>query len=166
MFIVKNRVRLILLIAVSALCFAGCKDIKAVKDIKVTSVNIEALSPQGFTGLNVFLVVGIDNPAFQIGLEDIDGSLKHSGKILGKLAMDPFVLQARSAEIYHLRAVLTKGSEASLTDILKLTDVSVLNECMVDVSVKARLKSGVAAPIEIKDIPLKKLLEKASNEKN
>ena len=40
-----------------------------------------------------------------------------------------------------------------------------LNECMIDISLKARLKNGVAAPIEIKDIPLKKLLNSTGNEK-
>ena len=32
---------------------------------EVTSVNVEAIAPQGLSGINVFLAVGIDNPAFQ-----------------------------------------------------------------------------------------------------
>ena len=73
--------------------------------------------------------------------------------------MDPFVLQARSAEIYHLKAFVTIGEDATLRDLLLLTNVDRLNECMVDVSAKPRLKSGLGAPVTIKDIPLKKLLE-------
>lgn len=153
-------------IAVLLFCVGGCRNIERVKDIRVTSVHLDAVSPQGFTALNVFFSVGVDNPAFQIGLEDIEGSLKHSGKVLGRLAMDPFVLQARSAEIYHLRAEVKKGESASWSDVLKLADTNVLNECQVDISLKARFKNGVTAPIRINDIPLKKLLEKASNEKN
>jgi hypothetical protein len=145
------------------LSFSGCKN---VKNVEITSVKIEAIAPQGLTGMNVFLAVGIDNPAFQVGFEDLKGALTHSGKVLGRLAMDPFIVYGKSAEIYHLKALLTIGEDATLRDLLKLTDMTMLNECMINISLKARLKNGVAAPIEIKDIPLKKLLNSTGNEKN
>ena len=141
----------------------GCKKIK---DIRVTSVKLEAISPEGLKGLNVFLAVGIDNPAFQIGLEDIHGTLKHSGKVLGRMAMDPIVVQARSAEIYHVKAFLSIGEDDTLRDLIMLTDMEKLMECMIDVSAIPRLRSGLGAPITIKNIPLKKLLEDTDDEKN
>lgn len=146
---------LIITLSIMLPMLTGCKKIK---DIKVTSVKLEAISPEGLKGLNVFLEVGIDNPAFQIGLEDIHGTLKHSGKVLGRVSMDPFTVQARSAEIYHLRAFVTIGEDATIKDLLKLTDMAQLQECTVDVSATPRLKSGLGAPITLKDIPLKKLL--------
>ncbi len=156
--------RLVLaILSAMLLTLGGCGK---VKDIKVTSVKVESIAPQGLQGINVFLAVGIDNPAFQIGLEDINGALKHSGKVLGRVAMDPFTVQARSAETYHVRAFVTLGEEATLRDLLMLTDMAKLNECTVDVSATPRLKSGLGAPIDIKDIPLKKILDKTNNEKN
>ena len=152
----------LIVLCIAALLLSGCKK---VKDINVTSVNVEAIAPQGLSGINVFLAVGIDNPAFQIGLEDISGALKHSGKVLGRVSVDPFIVQARSAEIYHLKAFVTLGEDATLRSLMMLTDMSKLNECMIDVSVTPRLKSGLGAPIRIKDIPLKKLLENSGDEK-
>lgn len=137
------------------LALGGCKKIK---EISVTSVKVEAIAPQGLQGINVFLAVGIDNPAMQISLENIQGALKHSGKVLGRVSMDPFTVQAGSAEIYHLRAFVTIGEDATIKDLLKLTDMAQLQECTVDVSATPRLKSGLGAPITLKDIPLKKLL--------
>lgn len=162
---VKNWIHklLVVMLSLMTLALSGCRN---VKDIAVTSVQLEAVSPHGLRGLNVYVAVGIDNPAFQIGLEDIQGVLKHSGKIIGKLAMDPFIVQAKSAEIYHLRGLVSLGEGASFRDLMILADAAKLNECMVDVSLKARLKNGVAAPINVKDIPLKKLLDSTSNEKN
>ena len=125
---------LVVLMATVMLGLTGCNKLK---QIRVTSFDIEAVSPQGLRSLNVFVAVGVDNPAFQIGLSEIEGTLKYSGKIIGKLAMDPFTLQAKSAEIYHLKA---------------------LNECLVDIQVRPELKSGLAKTITLKDIPLKKLL--------
>ena len=149
---------LIVLLSVMLLALSGCKSVRNVKNISVSSVKVEAIAPQGLQGINVFLAIGIDNPAMQITLENINGALKYSGKVLGRVSVDPFTLQARSAEIYHLRAFVTLGEDATLKDLLMLADMTKLQECMVDVSATPRLKSGLGAPINLKDIPLKKLL--------
>lgn len=153
---------MILVVSVMALALAGCGK---VKDITVTSLQFESIAPQGLKGIDVYMAVGIDNPAFQIGLEDIHGSLKHSGKVLGRVTMDPMVLQRKSAEIYHVKAFLSLGEDARLRDLLMFTNIEKLYECTVDVSATPRLKSGLGAPITLKDIPLKKLLEDDENEK-
>ena len=149
---------LILLLSVMLLALSGCKSVRNVKNISVSSVKVEAIAPQGLQGINVFLAIGVDNPAMQITLENINGALKYSGKVLGRVSVDPFTLQARSAEIYHLRAFVTLGEDATLKDLLMLADMTKLQECMVDVSATPRLKGGLGAPINLKDIPLKKLL--------
>lgn len=153
---------MILVVSVMALALAGCGK---VKDITVTSLQLESIAPQGLKGIDVYMAVGIDNPAFQIGLEDIHGSLKHSGKVLGRVTMDPMVLQRKSAEIYHVKAFLSLGEDARLRDLLMFTNIEKLYECTVDVSATPRLKSGLGTPITLKDIPLKKLLEDDENEK-
>lgn len=150
-----RRIALALLSAV-VLYLSGCNK---VKQISVTSVEVESISPAGFRGLYVNLAVGIDNPAFEIGLSEIDGALKHSGKVLGRLAMDSFVLQARSAEIYHLKAKVTIEPGANLAELMALLDEKVLGECMLDVSARVTLKKGVSKVIRLNDIPVKKLLE-------
>jgi hypothetical protein len=149
-----HKLSLALLCALT-LCLAGCGDIR---DLKVTSVDIENISLNGLRGANVALAVGIDNPAFQVGLSEIEGSLKLSGKVLGRMAMDPFVLHARSAEVYHLKASLRIEQGVTLAEILALTDMETLNKCMVDVSVMATLKNGVSKRLTFNDIPLTDLL--------
>ena len=149
-----HKLSLALLCAV-ALCLSGCGDIR---ELKVTSVQVESIAPNGLRGVNVWLAVGIDNPAFQVSLSEIEGSLKLSGKVLGRMAMDPFVLHARSAEIYHLRTTLNIEQGVTLTEMLALTDMETLNKCMVDVSAKATLKGGVSKYLKFNDIPLTDLL--------
>ena len=143
------------LLCAAVLCLTGCGDIR---DLEVTSVQIESITPNGLRGVNVGLAVGIDNPAFQVGLSEIEGSLKLSGKVLGRMAMAPFVLRARSAEIYHLDASLSIEQGVTLMEILSLTDMETLNKCMVDVSVKATLKGGISKRLKYNDIPLTDLL--------
>ena len=137
------------------MCLAGCGD---VRDIKVTSVEIENISLNGFRGANVDLAVGVDNPAFRVELSEIEGSLKLSGKVLGRMAMDPFVLHARSTEIYHLKAAVSIEQGVTLRELVSLTDMETLNSCTVDVSVRATLKNGVSKVLRFNDIPMTQLL--------
>lgn len=143
------------LLFTAVLCLSGCGD---VRDIAVTSVEVESITPNGLRGVNVGLAVGIDNPAFQVELSEIEGSLKLSGKVLGRMAMAPFLLHARSAETYHLKASLKIEHGVSLGELLALTDTETLNNCMVDVSARATLKGGVSKVLKFNDIPLTDLL--------
>lgn len=156
----KNLLKRILLIAVSAmaLCLTGCKDIKNIKNIKVTSVAVETITPNGLRGMVIGLAVGIDNPSFNVDLSEINGALKLSGKVLGRVTMDPFTLHGRSAETYHLRAVVTIEKGVTLSELAVLLDMETLNRCMVDVSARATLKSGLSKVLKFNDIPVKDLL--------
>ena len=146
---------LVFIVSVIAISLTGCG---RVKDITVTSVKLESIAPQGLKGINVYLAVGIDNPAFQIGLEDIHGALKHSGKVLGRMTMAPFVLHARSTEIYHLKTTATIEQGVTLMELMTLTDMETLNKCTVDVSVRATLKGGISKVLRFNDIPMTDLL--------
>lgn len=152
------------LLVAAALCLSGCNPIDKVKQIKVTSVQIEAISPVGLRSINVWLAVGIDNPAFFVGLSDISGALKLSGKVLGRVAMDPFDLRARSAEIYHLKANVSIEKGVSFSEVLELLDMETLNKCTLDVSVKGTVKGGISKVFNVNEIPMKKLLDQAANE--
>jgi len=143
------------MLAAMLVFLAGCQKIK---DIRITSAKITSLSVKGLKGADVSLAVGVFNPSVQISVSEIEGEVKHSGKIIGKLAMDPFTLQAKSAEIYHLRALVSLAEGAGLRDLAVLMDEEALNECLVDITVRPSLKSGLAKTITLKNIPLKKLL--------
>lgn len=149
-----ERLALALLCA-AVMCLTGCGD---VRDIKVTSVEIENISLNGFRGANVDLAVGVSNPAFHVELSEIEGSLKLSGKVLGRMTMAPFVLHARSTEIYHLKTVVSIEPGVTLKELVALTDMETLNTCMVDVSARATLKGGVSKVLRFNDIPLTDLL--------
>lgn len=156
----KNLLKRVILIVVSAmaLCLAGCKDIQNIKNIKVTSVAVETVSPNGLRGMTVGLAVGVDNPSFHVDLSEINGALKLSGKVLGRVTMDPFTLHGKSAEIYHLKAAVTIEPGVTLSELAALLDMETLNQCMVDVSARATLKNGLSKVLNFNDIPVKDLL--------
>ena len=145
------------------LCLTGCKN---VKDIQVTSVEVESVSLKGMKSLDIFLKVGVDNPAKQVKISEIEGSLKHSGKVIGKLAMDSFILGARTADVYTLKANVSLVQGAGFKELMSLAAPDGLDGCTVDFSAKATYGKAAVMPIKMKDIPLKELLDKFENEKN
>ena len=145
------------------LCLTGCK---GVKDIEVTSVQLESISTKGLRSMDVFLKVGVDNPAKQVKISEIEGSLKHSGKVIGKLAMDSFILGAKTADIYTLKANVSLAQGAGFKELMVLASPDGLNGCTIDFSAKATYGKSAVMPVKMKDIPLKELLDKFENEKN
>ena len=158
----KHKVLALLLMAFM-FALAGCKDIK---DIRVTSVKLESISPRGFKSVDLHISAEVYNPARQVRLTEIDGSLIHSGKVIGKLAMDPFILAPKSFEKYNLKANVSLAQGAGFKDLMILADPQKLNECTVDVSAKAAYGKGAPMPVKRKNIPLKELLNSIGNEKN
>ena len=141
---------------------AGCQKIK---DIRVTSTEIVSLNIRGLSGAEIVLRVGVDNPAQQISLTEIEGELKHSGKVLGRMAVAPVVLKPKTQEKYDIEAIVRIAEGASLRDLMMFTDLRKLGECTLDVTALAKIKGGAKKRLALNEIPLKELLEKVSNEK-
>lgn len=164
----KNNsfISLILTILSMVVCLSGCGGIKKLEDMKVTSANVRTIIPDGLRGVTLELAVGVDNPGVQVSLSEISCSIKHSGKVLGNVAVDPFTIHAKTEEIYELKAGVSLSGNTSLFDLGKLMNKETLEEIMIDFSTVVKLKSGASRKLDYKDIPLKKLLETAKNEKN
>ena len=141
---------------------SGCQKIK---DIRVTSTKITSLSISGLRGADIALEIGVDNPAQQISLSEIEGELKHSGKVLGRVAVAPVILKPKTQETYQIDAKVSIAEGATLRDLMMFTDFKKLAECTVDMSAVAKLKGAGKKKVSFKDIPMKELLERVSNEK-
>lgn len=152
---------LILTIVTMVICLSGCNGIKKLEDIRVTSANVSNLTPDGMRGIKLDLAVGVDNPGVQVSLSEISCSFKHSGKVLGKVAVDPFTIHACTEEVYSIKANVSLSENTSLFDIGRLMDKAVLEEALVDFSAIVRLKSGLSRKLVYNDVPVKKLLETA-----
>ena len=146
----------VLLLCALMLCLSGCNK---VRQIKVTSVALESVGLRGLKGLDVGIAIGIDNPTVGVDISEIEGALKHSGKVLGRVSLDPFTLHGRSAEIYHLRALVTLEKGVGIQEILPYMSKEMLEQCTLDVSVRVTYKKSVSKVLNFKDIPVKKLLE-------
>lgn len=141
--------------------FTGCKKYT---EVKVVSVKVESVNMKGLRAGEAVVTVRVDNPAGKMTLEELNGVVKHSGKVLGNIALDPVTLKPRQADDYsvNVRFELDKG--VGVMYMLTFTDIRKLKECTIDLSARGKA-AGVRVKREYKDIPVKNLLEEYYNEK-
>ena len=127
--------------------------------MEVESVSLENFRPRGLRGATVTLLVEVDNPGAQVSLSEISADVEHSGKVLGKVAVDPFTLQGKTTDTYRLEAELTLAEGVNVFELGKLLDKKALEKMTVDVSADVRIRKGKIRTMKINDLPVKKLIE-------
>lgn len=153
---------IILAVAVMLVGLTGCSKYK---DIKITSAVLENISPYGLRGAEVALAVEIDNPTVMAKISDIEAEVEYSGKVLGKVTLDPFTLKRKTVETYHLKGKLTFDQSLTLADLIMVLDKNFIENCLVDFTAKGTIRGGLSKTVTRNDVPLKKLLEYAENKK-
>ena len=129
------------------------------RQIEITGGNIESVSMSGMRTVNLGMMVSINNPYGKLEIREADGVLMHFGKVIGKMTLDPFVVNKKTEEEYHVKANFTLEETMGLRQIMQFVNVNVLNECTVDFHVKARL-GGVQVQKKYKNISMKELFER------
>ena len=153
------KIKSIVLALAALLAMAGCADIKKLKNLDIESVALENFKPKGLRGATLTLLVEVDNPGARLSLSEISGEIEHSGKVLGKVAVDPFTLQGKTADSYRLDVELSLAQGVNILDLGVLLDKKSLDEMTIDVSADVQLKNGKPRTMKINDLPLKKLID-------
>lgn len=131
-----------------------------VKQVGVTSLELDSITPKGLRALTVKMSVGVHNPANEITLSEISGEAVVSGKVIGNVAMAPVVLTARKDSTYKVNADVTLAEGVSVLEVLALAkNKSAIENGTANIYAKAKLKGGPSKKIKMEDVPLKKLKE-------
>jgi hypothetical protein len=153
----KNKAYRLISIAIMVLILGSCAK---VKQVGVTSFELDSITPKGLRALTVKMSVGVHNPANEITLSEISGEAVVSGKVIGNVAVAPVVLTARKDSSYTVKADLTLAEGVSVFEVLALAkDKSAIENGTANVYAKAKLKGGPSKKIKMEDVPLKKLKE-------
>lgn len=151
--------RLLLLVITAILSLASCGKIS---EIRPTSFELESIAPKGLYSVAADFKVGIHNPAMQIALSDIFAEVMLDGKVVGNVSLAPFVMEAKSDNVYDMNALVALNKGFSIINLLPMMkDPESLKNAYVNVKVKATLKSGLSKNLEWKEIPVEKLLKLA-----
>ena len=153
----KNKAYRLISIAIMVLILGSCAK---VKQVGVTSFELDSITPKGLRALTVKMSVGVHNPANEITLSEISGEAVVSGKVIGNVAMAPVVLTARKDSTYKVNADVTLAEGVSVLEVLALAkNKSAIENGTANIYAKAKLKGGPSKKIKMEDVPLKKLKE-------
>ena len=134
------------------------------EQIQIVSGKVESLNMNGLRSVDLKMEVGVSNPAGRIVFEEVNGTLKHFGKVLGNVSLAPFELCPKTVREYSIDAKIVLDKGMTFVELMSFTDVKKIKECTIDISAKGKA-SGVKIKKEYKNIPLKKLLEDPDNDK-
>ena len=153
----KNKAYRLISIALMVLLLGSCVK---VKQVGVTSFELDSVTPRGLRALTLTMSVGVHNPAKEITLSEISGEAVVSGKVIGNVAMAPVVLTARKDSTYKVKADVTLAEGVSVLEVLALAkNKSAIENGTANIYAKAKLKGGPSKKIKMEDVPLKKLKE-------
>ena len=146
-----------LFVAVCVVLFVltGCNKYK---EINITEGGIESMTLAGLRQVDLNLAVNIENPAGKLEICQVEGVVMHFGKVIGNVTLDPFVVKRKSDEKHHLKATVRLDEKVGFVQLMSFTNRKKLNECTVDVHIKAKT-AGWPVQKKIENIPLKELLE-------
>ena len=154
----ERNFRFIMLLVVVVQVLSSLTGCSRYKEIKITGGRIETVSMVGLRSINTTLTVGIDNPAGKLDVREADGELIYFGKVIGKVTLDPFIVNPKTCLDHRLSARIEVAPQVGFRELMTFMDMNKLYECTVNVHVKGFI-AGVAVKKNIKEIPLKKLLE-------
>ena len=143
------------ILSIVLMTFTGCKKYE---EIKVVSGKMESLNVKGLHAIEASFTVRVDNPAGKLAFEEVNGVLKHSGKVIGNVVIDPFVLSPKTVADYNVKAKFELDKSIGVMYLMTFADVRKLKECTFDLSALCKA-AGIKVKKEYKDLPVKNILE-------
>lgn len=152
--------RVIAILAICVLALSGCAS--GFKEIKITSCKLDSITPMGISSLEAKVELGLHNPTVQFTLSNVHGALKLGDKPYLLLTTGDVTVAANSDAIYPLEVLGTLAEGANpfvVLSVLTRKDLD-FSDFKADVCAHITLKNGTGKDIELKDLPLKNLVDK------
>lgn len=151
------RILTVLLAALLTLCSCG---ISKVRDISLTSFQIESIRPRGLRGVDIAITLGVDNPAMYAKMNGASGMVKRLGNAIGTFNVEPLALEARRTQKCHLYASIDLCEGVSILQVLAMAAKFEMSEYTLDMDTRLSLKSGIGAKFKFRDKPLTDFFKK------
>lgn len=149
--------RLLLLVCVAIMSLVSCNKIR---EIRPTSFELVSVSPKGFYSADVDFRLGIHNPALQIGFSDIFAEVVLNGKVIGNVSVAPFVMEAKSDNVYDMNALLALNKGTSVLNLIPLLkSPDAMKNAHINLRVRATLKNGISKELVWNEVPVEKLIK-------
>lgn len=152
-----KRIEKIVVLLLLAVLSSSCGKIK---EIHLTSWSVESYTPVGFRGLDLVLKLGVDNPALQFTVYDVEAEIFRHGNSLGTfVTTEPVLVKARTVEEYRLKGQARLSDGVSVFSLLALARNFNMAEYSISYSASVKIRGGGHVTLSKKDIPMTELFE-------
>ena len=152
-----RRILPVLVVCAAFFLLEGCARYTRVRPV---SFKVESLSPKGLRSADVVLSVGVDNPAGEIRIYDVYGEAELFGKVIGMLATDPLVLEAKTNGTYRVGASVSLEGNFTILNALQIArDQESLDNMTVNIYATVKMKGLAPRKLKFEDIPVKELVK-------
>ena len=150
-----KAIRHIGIFLVAALLACSC-GMSKVKEITVTSVGISYIVPTSLRSMDAKLLLGINNPARGLAVQDISGTVRYEEKPIVNFVTGSLELAPKCEQVYALPCTVTLADGASLLDVLVIASKKSLDGLKADITITGALKKDAVlrAPIKIRDLDI------------
>lgn len=147
-----------LLLLLFPLFLGGCSK---TPELEFTSFRISSVKPQGFASVEVVVQVGINNPRSSFEVREMRGSARLNGVPLMSLSADMLSVSGKCEDVYTVPVYGEIASGFNVFDLLQSFDSKFnADDVTVDFSGILSKRGGSGRKVEMKDIPLSKILRK------
>lgn len=153
-----KRIAILLIAALAVFCTGCCTG--SFKDIKLTSCELESITPRGLSAFDAVINIGIDNPAPQVTLSEMSAVIRLHETPCMYLTADDVTIAPKSEMVYtaFFHGSLAEGfNPFALLPLLQQPDLEGLT---IDLGFRGTLKSGLGKYFEYTGIPVKDLMGK------
>ena len=152
--------RRIKLITVLVLCvFAtGCRALRNVDKIAVTSVGIQSVNPTSSRSAEAVLLLEIDNPSLSFTASDIFGEVKYKGKQTGSFTAGKLPVIGRTKQVYELPCTARLSEGASVLEVMRIMAKNTYEGVTADVDVHVNV-GKLGKTLKFRDLDLNELMQ-------
>ena len=123
------------IIALLVLCLfaTGCRALRNVNKIAVTSVGIKSVAPTSSRSVEAILLLEIDNPSLSFTASDINGTLYYKGKIMGSFTGWTLQVIGRTKQVYELPCTARLAENISILEAMRILAIGNYEGATADV---------------------------------
>lgn len=152
--------RNIRLITALVLCLlaTGCRALRNVDKIAVTSVGIQSVNPTSSRSAEAVLLLEIDNPSLSFTASDINGTIQYKGKQMGSFTAGTLPVIGRTKQVYELPCTARLAENVSVLEIMRLMAQQSLEGATADVDVHVNI-GKLGKTLKFRNLDLNELMK-------
>ena len=128
------------------------------------SCSLESVSPSGLKSVDARLDLDVYNPAREIHITDIAGTVYYNDEEFGHFTASPVTVPGRATSDVPVELDAALDGSMGLIQLISLASRFDPDEFTVDVSLKIRIKGGVKKKIDLKGLPVSDFFRKVEYE--